>query len=82
MELFEGSAGFGKQVNWWIGVEEKYARDLEAEGRETRRDVPGDMIGFFGVRSGFFFRSLLEERDPDALTEDYPDMPLPCDCTD
>lgn len=69
-------------INWWVGIEEKYARDLIAEGRETRRDVPDDMIGFFGVKSGFFFRSLLEERDAEALDADYPDMPLPCDCTD
>lgn len=84
---FEGSTteswrGTPCDINWWVGIEEKYARDLEAEGRKTRSDVPDDMIGFFGIKSGFFFRSLLEERDPNALTKDYPDMPLPCDCTD
>lgn len=69
-------------INWWVRIEEKYARDLDAENRDTRVDVPDDMIGFFGAKSGFFYRSLLKEGDADTLAEDYPDMPLPCDCTD
>ncbi|MCH9852535.1 MAG: hypothetical protein K0U45_03435 [Alphaproteobacteria bacterium] len=67
-------------INWWIRVEQEYGRDMVAEKREMQKDIPDNFIGFFGARSGFFYKSLLEN-DPE-LEEDYPDDGLPCDCTD
>ena len=68
-------------INWWVRMEELYGRDMKAEEREIRSDIPNDFIGFFGVRSGFFYRTLAEASD-DNLAIDYPDESLPCDCTD
>lgn len=68
-------------LNWWVAKEEKYGRNLEAEGREIRSTVPGNFIGFFDSKRGFTYRSLLD------ATTSRTDLPfdvagLPCDCTD
>lgn len=68
-------------LNWWVEKEEKYGRNLEAEGREIRSKVPGNFIGFFDSKRGFSYRSLLD------ATTSRTELPfdiagLPCDCTD
>ncbi len=67
-------------IDWWIRVEQEYGRDMVAEEREMKQDIPDDFIGFFGARSGFFYKALLDNSE--ELEEDYPDEGLPCDCTD
>ena len=66
---------------WWVEKENKYGRDLQAEGRPTRQRVADDFIGFFDSKRQFSYRIL------QAATEDRKKLPfdaagMPCDCTD
>ena len=68
-------------IGWWAKIEEKYGRDMKAEGRETKSVVPNDFIGFFGASSGLsyrFFADADKVENVNAFSEDG----LPCDCTD
>ena len=67
-------------IDWWIRIEEQYGRDLIEEGREVKRDVPEQFIGFFGARSGHFYRHLQD--DDETLAMDYPADSMPCACTE
>ena len=68
-------------VNWWVQMEEKYGRDMKAERREVRTEIPNDFIGFFGVKSGFSYKRLATSEKPCELNE-FATSVLPCDCTD
>ena len=69
-------------LNWWVSLERKYGRDMKAEGREMKREIPNDFIGFFGANSAFSYQRLTEApRRKDSLAE-FADSVLPCDCTD
>ncbi len=67
---------------WWVGIEQRYGRDLEAEGRAIRATVANNFIGFFGTQSGFSYKRLAELPDDDTALSPYEDSVLPCDCTD
>ena len=69
-------------LKWWAGIEEKYAKDFDAEGKKTRKEVPDNVIGFFGARSGYLFKYLASNRKSEDFEDEYPDGFLPCDCTD
>ncbi|MGI9297739.1 MAG: hypothetical protein ACR2QC_07565 [Gammaproteobacteria bacterium] len=83
-------------IQWWADLEEKYGRDLVAEGRKINPKVLGSgqerpIIGFFGLNSRGSYRNILQ------LSRDYKNKKirgkrrkmylgefqnLPCDCTD
>ena len=67
---------------WWIDKEEKYGRNLKAENRRTRADVPGNLIGFFDSKRDFTYRTLRDAAEgcAEIPAEEY--ARLPCDCTD
>ena len=67
---------------WWVGIEQKYGRDLEAEQRDIRSKVVNNFIGFFGTQSGFSYKRLTELPDDETAESLYADSVLPCDCTD
>ncbi|MCG8620745.1 MAG: hypothetical protein MJE68_01930 [Proteobacteria bacterium] len=79
-EMSEARRGTPCDIDWWIGVEKKYGRDLEAEKRVIRADVVNDFIGFFGPQSGFFYDAL--RKNNASIDGDYPDEGMPCDCTE
>ncbi len=69
-------------LNWWVSLEQKYGRDMEAEKRQIRREIPNGFIGFFGAKSAFSYQRLAEApRTKDSLAG-FEDSVLPCDCTD
>lgn len=69
-------------LNWWVNLERKYGRDLEAEKREIKRKVPNNFIGFFGVGNGFSYQHLAESQGKKDSLSEFEDSVLPCDCTD
>ena len=69
-------------LGWWIEIEQKYGRDLEAEQRDIRSAVANDFIGFFGTQRGFSYQRLAQLQDDDADLPRFMDSVLPCDCTD
>ena len=69
-------------LNWWVDIEKRYAKDFDAEGKQTRTEIPDNVIGFFGARSGYLYKYLASESKNFDFDEDYPDGFLPCDCTD
>ena len=78
--------GFGSLLNtpsdiaWWIRMEQKYARDLEAEGRPITGNPTSKTIGFFGTKTNFSY-ALLAEASESRLAS-YSSTLLPCDCTE
>ena len=69
-------------LGWWIEIEQKYGRDLEAEQRDIRSVVANNFIGFFGTQSRFSYERLAQLRDNDTDLPHFMDTVLPCDCTD
>ncbi len=69
-------------LEWWIGIEKKYGRDLEAEKRDIRSPVANNFIGFFGTQSGFSYQRLAQLESDEADLACYANNVLPCDCTD
>ncbi len=68
-------------VDWWIKMERKYARDLDAEGRD-RVNKGVKYIGFFGASSDLAFSALKEEipqLQAEFLVDESYDI---CNCTD
>ena len=81
-----GPPGYGSlretpcDLDWWTRMEKLYGRDLVAEGREIRADVPNDILGFFGANGGFSY-DLLSKSDNTVLDKSSEEL-LPCDCTE
>lgn len=69
-------------LNWWVKIEEKYAKDFVAEGKETRKHVPDNLIGFFGAKSGYFYKYIASNKQDSRIDADYPAGYIPCDCTE
>ena len=82
----DGLPGYGSlrdtpcDIGWWKRMEKLYGRDLAAEGRETRVQVPNDFLGFFGTKGGFSYEILSNSNEQDF--EKFGDELLPCDCTE
>ena len=68
-------------ISWWIGIEEKYGRDLVAEGRKIRNKNV-NFIGFFNQKNGFNYKVLQTLDDQTDQASRYDATILPCDCTD
>ena len=87
--------GAPSDIQWWVDLEKKYARDLRAEGRKINEKVAATheqpIIGFFGLDNRRSYRQILEfsqkyknskqrgKRRKMYLSEF---QNLPCDCTD
>lgn len=75
-------------INWWVKMEAKYARDLRREKRKVRnKDMAAGekpLIGFWGINSRLSYHRLAEaENRPASLKQIETDnAALPCDCTD
>lgn len=66
-------------LDWWRNMEERYGRDLIAEGRTTNGDTV--FLGFFGDGRDRLSYKLLVENGGQDISE-LSDAALPCDCTD
>ena len=78
---FGPATGTPSDVDWWIAMEQDYARNLTTEKRERTNPDAGDIIGFFG-NTGFSYQ-MLAERDHDGeKIQQFTDALLPCDCTE
>lgn len=77
---FGSLLGTPSDVAWWTQMEEKYGRDLEAEGREITGNPKNTIIGFFGTKTDFSYE-LLSQADESDISR-YSGSLLPCDCTE
>ncbi len=74
-----------ESIDWWINIEKKYSRDLEAENREITSEKEPKYVGFFGPVKTLVFEEIKnkvdsgEEIDPELLKLD---SAIPCNCTD
>ena len=69
-------------LGWWVEIEEKYGRDLEAEKRVIRSPSANKFIGFFGTQNGFSYQRLFQSHGSEAELSRFANSVLPCDCTD
>jgi len=74
--------GSPSDINWWRDMEDRYGRNMAAEKREMRSEVKGGVIGFFGARSGFSYKLLVENGEGRDDISHFSNSVLPCDCTD
>ena len=65
-----------ENIDWWVRIEEKYQRDLKAEGREISTEE-NPFINFFGVGKKLSYSII---KDGSGLEAN--DDSLPCNCTD
>ena len=63
-------------VSWWERIEFEYGRDLQAEGRQTKKDIK--LIGFFN-KEEVSYKTL---NSGVKLSTDFGESMLPCDCTE
>ena len=66
-----------ENIDWWIYIEQKYQRDLNAEKRVTRTKVENPFINFFGVNGKISYEIIKNKENIDELKNS-----LPCHCTD
>jgi len=92
----KAKAGTPSEINWWVKLEDKYARDLEAEEREiTSKNYKANgkkpVIGFFGFSHKLSYAKIeemskefkarkLHRKKRNILLSEF--QSLPCDCTD
>ena len=67
-------------INWWIRLEKKYGRDLQAEKRK-RRNKDVNFLGFFGYPGGLSYEIIATNKENETDGTDSQSY-LPCDCTD
>ena len=77
---FGSLLGTPSDVAWWNSMEQKYGRDLKAEGREITGNPKNTVIGFFGTKTNFSYE-LLSQADESDIAR-YSGSLLPCDCTE
>lgn len=74
-----------ESIDWWISIEKKYSRDLEAENRKITSEKTPKYVGFFGPVKTLVFEEIKnkvdsgEKIDPELLKLD---SAIPCNCTD
>lgn len=74
--------GTPADINWWAKMEEKYSRDLIAEGRKTSLQNEEAFIGFFGRSGKFSYQALAKGCAHEACSANvHAELP-PCECTD
>ena len=77
---FGSLLGTPSDIAWWNRMEQKYGRDLKAEGREIKGNPKNTVIGFFGTKTDFSY-DLLSQAEESEFTR-YSGTLLPCDCTE
>lgn len=71
-----------KNLQWWIDIENKYQRDLVAEGRKrTNEDNKDQYMNFFELE-GMSFSKIKELSKKSNDDSDLDDNSLPCNCSD
>jgi hypothetical protein len=74
-----------ESIDWWVNIEKKYSRDLEAENRIVTSEKAPKYVGFFGPTKEFVYEDIKnrvdrgEKIDPELLKLD---SAIPCNCTD
>ena len=74
-----------ESIDWWVNIERKYSRNLEAENRKITSEKMPKYVGFFGPVKEFVFEDIKnkvnngEKIDPELLRLD---SAIPCNCTD
>lgn len=74
-----------ESIDWWVDIERRYSRDLEAENRVITSEKAPKYVGFFGPIKNLVFEEIRnkvdsgEEIDPELLELD---SSIPCNCTD
>ncbi|MBT4208269.1 hypothetical protein HOE22_07985 [Candidatus Woesearchaeota archaeon] len=74
-----------ESIDWWVDIERKYSRDLEAENRMITSEKLPKYVGFFGPVKTLVFEDIRnrvnsgEKIDPELLKLD---SAIPCNCTD
>ena len=83
--------GTPASIDWWVGMESKYARDLKAEKRAitSKKDVEYAYVGFFGAAHDLVYQQLKEQathiaQDEEHLQAEYleAESHATCNCTD
>ena len=74
-------AGTPCDIGWWVGMERKYSRNLEDEGRE-RANPETSVVGFFGATGAFSYDQLSKIKGNGGDLSRFSDTLLPCDCTE
>ena len=69
-------------ISWWMRLEDTYSRDIVAEKRVVRNKEDRNVIGFFGLKSGFSYKLLAQNGTGRVDISHFSDTVLPCDCTD
>jgi len=80
-EHFGSTVGTPCDIDWWVGKERDYARNLKMENRERTNPDAGDIIGFFGNKD-FSYEVIAASTQEGQSIEQYSDTILPCDCTE
>ena len=78
---FGVATGTPSDVNWWIAMEQDYARNLTTEKRKRTNPDAGDIIGFFG-NTDFSYQMLAESGQDGEKIRQFTEALLPCDCTE
>lgn len=66
-----------ENIDWWIGIEKKYQRDLIAEDRDIKTKEENPFINFFGINGKISYEIIKSGNNPEYLEGN-----LPCNCTD
>ena len=82
--------GTPASINWWIKMEQKYSRDLNAENRAITSKKDIKLIGFFGAAKGHVYADIKKRAQrnnrgsKDTLQAEYleDESYIPCNCTD
>ena len=77
-------------IDWWIGIEKKYNRDLKAEKRDITSGKDINYIGFFGATNELVYQQIKEKAQlnnsnmTDNIQAEYleDESYIPCNCTD
>ena len=70
-------------IHWWKNMEEKYGRNLLAEGREIKTKTENSVIGFFGHGAAISYDKIAQRaKSGSRIDGDMDTDSLPCDCTD
>ena len=86
-QQFESRQGTPSSITWWMDMEDRYGRDLEAEKRQIRRKST-KKVGFFGSKKLSFrdFHTAAGPGQGDALREAVDLIAMTaapaCECTD
>ena len=74
-----------ENIDWWIDIEEKYSRNLEAEERETTLQNGTKYISFFGPTKKLVYSEIKKKAKSRVPINEMTlalENAMPCNCTD